>query len=79
VNRNDSGHQPHREEPVPAESAPESAFAALTAEKRARLLRDVFDVLEYGPDGTAAEWSSDTLQALGDLFSQLGIVFTSPA
>ncbi|MFC0527172.1 hypothetical protein [Phytohabitans kaempferiae] len=44
-------------------SAAEQAFAALTAEQRACLLRNVFEVLEYDVNGRpGGEWSSDTTQ-----------------
>jgi len=60
-------------------SAAEQAFASLTALRRTRLLRGVFEILEYDPDGEpGGEWSSDTTQALGDLFAHFGITFTSP-
>jgi hypothetical protein len=43
------------------------------------LLRGVFEVLEYDPDGRpGSQWSSATTQALGELFAQFGITFTSP-
>lgn len=60
-------------------SAAEQAFAALAEDQRARLLRGVFEILEYGEDGEPGqEWSSDTTQDLGELFGHFGIVFTSP-
>jgi hypothetical protein len=66
-------------DPTRQVSAAERAFAALTADQRTRLLRGVFEVLEYDPDGRpGGEWSSDTTQTLGDLFARFGITFTNP-
>jgi hypothetical protein len=60
-------------------SAAEDAFAALTGDQSARLLRAVFEILEYDQDGEPGQqWSSDTTQDLGELFGHFGIVFTSP-
>jgi hypothetical protein len=68
-----------RSDPTRHVSAAEQAFTSLTADQRTRLLRGVFENLEYDPDGRpGSEWSSDTTQALGDLFAQFGITFTSP-
>jgi hypothetical protein len=62
----------------PPASAAEQAFAVLTANQRGRLLRRVFETLEYDEDHQpGGEWSSDTTQALDNLFRQFGIVFTA--
>jgi hypothetical protein len=70
---------PHRPGPTRHVSAAEKAFAALTADQRTRLLRGVFEVLEYDVDGRpGSEWSSDTTQALGELFDRFGITYHQP-
>lgn len=72
------------EAPTPAAdqagpSAAEQTFAALTSRQRERLLREVFHILEYDEERRpGVAWSSDTTQALGDLFAAYGIAFTSP-
>lgn len=60
-------------------SRAEAAFDALPEWKRLSLAKAVFLVLEYDEDGNpGSEWSSDTTQALGELFERYGIVFTVP-
>lgn len=57
----------------------QKAFDALPEWKRLSLAAAVFKVLEYDEDGEPhSEWSSDTVQSLGDLFAAYGITFTSP-
>lgn len=57
----------------------ERAFAALTDVQRGRLLREVFEILEYDEEGRpGSEWRSDTMQALGELFNRYGVLFTEP-
>ena len=57
----------------------EAAFNALPFSVRAAIARSVFDILEYDEEGNpGSEWSSDTLQALGDLFQANGVSFTPP-
>ena len=61
--------------PTPAEQA----FEAMPTDRKLLLLRRVFEQLEFDEDGEpGGEWSSDTTQALGDLFNNFGVVFTSP-
>jgi hypothetical protein len=56
-------------------------FEQLTNTQKVKLLREVFDILEYdGTDQPGAEWSSDTMQALGEAFNRAGagVFFTDP-
>lgn len=58
---------------------PKHPFDALTISDRASLAEDVFNVLELDEDGNpGSEWSSDTLQALGETFERYGVTFTDP-
>jgi hypothetical protein len=62
-----------------SKSKAEEAFDALPEWKRLSLAKDVFLNLEYDADGNpGSEWSSDTTQALGDLFATYGVKFTQP-
>lgn len=55
-------------------------FDALTVKKKVALLGRVFKALEYDTEGEpGVEWSSDTTQALGELFEMAGVKFTPPA
>lgn len=66
--------------PGAPDTAAERRFAALTDRQRGLLLRRTFEILEYDEEGEpGGEWSSDTTQALGELFDQFGIRFTIPA
>lgn len=61
-----------------AQSMAERAYGNLARHQRDRLLREVFQILEYDECGRpGAEWSSDTAQALGDAFVRSGVVLTN--
>ena len=57
----------------------EMQFARLKTAEQCTLARRVFCILEYDGECTpGVEWSSDTTQALGELFGMYGVTFTSP-
>jgi hypothetical protein len=59
--------------------AAQRAFDALSLVQQRNLLNAVFDCLEYDSEGQpGSEWSSDTLQAIGEAFNRYGITFTTP-
>jgi hypothetical protein len=56
----------------------QQTFDALPIERKARIAAKVFAILEYDADGQpGARWDIGTLQALGDLFADNGVAFTS--
>ena len=60
-------------------SKAERQFDDLPEWKKLSLAKGVFLVLEYDGEGNpGVAWSSDTTQALGELFSQCGVDFTPP-
>lgn len=60
-------------------STAQKQFDALPEWKRLSLAAAVFNALEYDDEGNpGSEWSSDTTQALGELFELYGVTFTSP-
>jgi hypothetical protein len=63
----------------PAPTGPAAVLAAMPTARKLALLSRVFDTLENDEDGNpGSEWSSDTAQALGELFEKFGITFTPP-
>jgi len=64
---------------VTQNSAAEDAFARLAPDRRELLLRRTFEILEYDEEGEpGGKWSSDTAQAIGDLWVRFGVKFTTP-
>lgn len=60
-------------------SAASKAFERLSRDQKVEIARKTFEILEYDEDGRpGSEWSSDTLQALGELFPAYGVIFTDP-
>lgn len=56
----------------------EHAFGKLDQRQRDRLLRELFDLLEYRDGEPGAGWSDDTLEDVGGLFVKFGVTFTVP-
>lgn len=60
-------------------SKAQKVFDALPDAQKLVIVGKVFQILEYDEEGNpGGEWSSDTTQALGELFNSFGVVFTSP-
>lgn len=52
-------------------------YERLSTNDRSELLDQIFDILEFDDEGKpGTEWSSDTLQSVGDAFAQYGVTFT---
>lgn len=64
-----------------AVSRAEATFAGLTTDQRLKLLRRVFEALEYNLEGRpGAAWSAgDVCESLGEEFARYGVVFTPPS
>jgi hypothetical protein len=64
--------------PEPVLTEAERAFNALADDRRLLLLQRVFEILEYDDEGNPGdEWSSNTTQALGEMFENFGVKFTA--
>lgn len=57
----------------------EESYHRLDTAQKAILADLVFAALEYDEDGNpGSEWSSDTLQTIGEVFESAGVHFTDP-